>query len=145
MGAFADSARLGRVLALGVASTLVLTASFVGLVGLADGAVHHTTTRLPIYVTATAAVFVGAVVVFEASSGGRRALVAAAAAAAVATLFVVGFGGEGVVYALAEPGDVFDLQLLSYLLSAALMGTGVGYWAWRNLGSLPAGGLGDAL
>lgn len=144
MGAFADSARLGRVLALVVASTLALTASFVGLVGLADGAVHHTTTRLPIYVTATAAVFVGAVVVFEGSSGGWRAL-GAAAAAAVATLFVVGFGGEGVVYALAEPGDVFDLQLLGYLLSAALMGTGVGYWAWRNLGSLRTGGLGDAL
>lgn len=141
MAQFVDGTRLGRVLALVVLSTLALTASVVGLVGLADGAVRRTTTRLPIYVTATAAVFIGAVVVFEESRGGVRTLVAAVAAA-VATLFVVGFGGEGVVYALAEPGEVFDLQLLGYLLSAALMGTGVGLWAWRNWASLR---VGDAL
>lgn len=127
------------------ASTLALTASFVGLVALARGEVQRTPERLPIYATAAAAAFVGGIVVFEeAGHRGRRALVGATLAGA-ATLFVTGLGGEGVVYALDTPEAVFEIQLLGYLLSAALMGTGVGDWALRNLDSLREGELSDAL
>ena len=145
MARLVDGTRLGRVLALVLASTFALTASFVGLVALARGEVQGTPERLPIYATAAAAAFVGGIVVFEeAGHRGRRALVGATLAG-LTTLFVTGLGGEGVVYALEAPEAVFEVQLLGYLLSAALMGTGVGYWAVRNLDSLRAGGLSDAL
>lgn len=140
-----DGTRLGRVGVLVVASTLALTASFVGLVGLASGEAQGVRSRLPIYVTATAVVFVASVVGFEESSRRGQRSLAGAVGAAAATLFVAGCGGEGVLYAMANPGDVMEVQLLGYLLSAALMGTGVGYWAWRNWGSLRSARLGDTL
>lgn len=145
MARLVDGARLGRVLALVFASTLALTASFVGLVALARGEVRGTPERLPIYATAAATAFVAGIVAFEeAGHRGRRALLGATLAGS-ATLFVTGFGGEGLVYALERPAAVFEVQLLGYLLSASLMGTGVGYWALRNLDSLREGGLSDAL
>lgn len=145
MARFVGRARLGRLGVVVAASTLALTASFVGLVGLASGGVEGAVTRLPAYVLVTAVVFVGGVVLFEQSRHeGRRALWAATVAAA-ATLLVVGLGGEGVVYALANPDDVLRSQLFAYLLSAGLMGTGFGYWGWRNWESLRPAGIGDAL
>lgn len=145
MAGFVSRARLGRLAAMVGLSTVALTASFVGLVALVTGNVTGTTSRLPFYLLATAAVFVAGVVLFEESRHeGRRALVAAVVAA-VATLFVVGLGGEGVVYALENPESAIRSQLFTYLLSAALIGTGVGYWSWRNWESLRPAGIGNSL
>lgn len=145
MAGFVGRVRLGRLGAVVAASTLALTASFVGLVGLARGGVHGTSTRLPAYVLSTAVVFVAGVVLFEESRhDGRRALLRAVAAA-LATLYVVGLGGEGVAFALANPDAVLRSQLFAYLLSAGLMGTGFGYWGWRNWESFRPAGIGDAL
>lgn len=145
MAGFVSRARLGRLAAVVVLSTAVLTASFVGLVALATGSVSGTHSRLPAYLLVTAGVFVAVVVLTEESRHeGRRALVAAVLAAA-ATLFVVGLGSEGVVYALEKPEEAVRSQLFTYLLSAALIGTGVGYWGWRNWEALRPGGLGDSL
>ena len=136
MAGFASRARLGRLLVLVGLSTAALTVSFVGLVGLASGGVTGVATRIPFYLLVTAAVFVAGVVLFEESRHeGRRALVAAAVAA-FATLLVVGLGSEGTLYALENPDVVVRSQLFAYLLSAALMGTGIGYWGWRNWESL---------
>ncbi|MBP1987073.1 hypothetical protein [Halolamina salifodinae] len=140
-----DGPRLGRLGVLVGASTLSLTASFVGVVALASGEARGTTARIPVYVTATAVVFVAGVVLFEESRHrGRSALIGSTLVAA-ATLFVAGFGGEGVVYALSNPAAVFEVQLLGYLVSAALLGTGVGYWTWRNWELLRVAGIADAL
>jgi hypothetical protein len=35
--------------------------------------------------------------------------------------------------------------LFTYLLSAALIGTGVGYWGWRNWEALRPAGIGNSL
>lgn len=145
MARFVDGVRLGRLGALVAVSTMALTASFVGLVALASGSVEGSDTRLPVYVLAAAVVFVGGIVAFEESSHeGRRALWAATVTG-VATFVVAGLGGEGVVYTLSNPDAVLRSQLSTYLLSAGLMGTGFGYWGWRNWSSLRASGLGDAL
>jgi hypothetical protein len=145
MAGFVSRARLGRLAAVIGFSTAALTASFVGLVALATGSVSGTLSRVPFYLLVTAAVFVAGVVLFEESRhDGRRALVAATLVAA-ATLFVVGFGGEGVIYALEDPEEAIRSQLFTYLLSAALIGTGVGYWAWRNVSALRSAGIGDSL
>lgn len=145
MAGFVSRARLGRLAAIVGVSTVALTASFVGLVALATGSVSGTLSRVPIYVLVTAAVFVAAVVLFEESHhDGRRTLLAATLAAAV-ILFVVGLGGEGVIYALEDPEEAIRSQLFTYLLSAALIGTGVGYWTWRNWETFRSGGIGDSL
>lgn len=142
---FADRARLGRLAGLVVVSTVGLTASFIGLVALASGAVDGAVARLPAYVLSMAFTFVGGIVVFEESRHqGRRALWAAGSVAVVAFL-VVGLGGEGVVYAIDHPDEVLGSQIFAYLLSAGLMGTGFGYWGWRNWRSLRTTGLADAL
>ena len=145
MAGFVSRARLGRLAAMVGLSTVALTASFVGLVALATGSVTGTLSRIPLYLLVTAAVFVAGVVLFEESRhDGRRALVAATLVAA-ATLFVVGFGGEGVVYALEDPEEVIRSQLFGYVVSAALIGTGIGYWGWRNWERLRPAGIGNSL
>jgi len=145
MVGFVSRARLGRLAAVVALTTVALTASFVGLVALATGSVTDPASRLPFYLLVTAAVFVAAVVLLEESRHeGRRALVASLLAA-LTTLFVVGLGGEGIVYALREPEEAIRSQLFTYLLSAALIGTGVGYWGWRNWESLRPAGIGNSL
>jgi len=145
MAGFVDGARLGRLALLVLASTLSLTASFLGIVGLASGGVGGTAARLPLYVTATAVVFVTGVLLFEGTRHRGKRSLAASVLLALATLFVVGLGGEGVVYAAANPGIVLEVQLLGYLVSAALLGTGLGYWLWRHWEALRVAGVGDAL
>ena len=145
MAGFVSRARLGRLAAIVALSTVALTASFVGLVALVTGSVDGTLSRLPIYLLVTAAVFVAAVVLFEESRHEGRGVLVAAALTAAATLFVVGFGGEGVVYALANPEAAIRSQLFTYLLSAALIGTGVGYWGWRNWAWFRSAGIGNSL
>lgn len=139
-----DRARLHRAGALVAVSTLVLTASFVGFVGLTTGAVAGTRSRLPAYVLALAIAFVATLVYFEET--GRRYVrsLRPAGCVAVATFLLVGFGGEGVVYVLTAPGEVVGTRLFAYLLSAGLIGSGVGYWGWRNWRALGSGGLPDA-
>lgn len=145
MAGFVSRARLGRLAAVVGLSTIALTASFVGLVALVTGSVSGTLSRAPLYLLVTATVFVAGVVLFEESRHeGRRALVAATLVAAV-TLFVVGFGGEGVVYVLTAPEEAIRSQLFGYVVSAALIGTGIGYWAWRNWERIRPAGLGNSL
>jgi hypothetical protein len=145
MAGFVRRARLGRLAVTVGLSTVALTASFVGLVAFVTGSVTGTLSRVPIYLVLTAAVFVAAVVLFEESSHERRRTLVAPALTAAATLFVVGFGGEGVVYALADPEAAIRSQLFIYLLSAALIATGVGYWGWRNWAWFRPAGIGNSL
>ncbi|WP_435116458.1 hypothetical protein [Halolamina sp. C58] len=88
--------------------------------------------------------FVGRIA-WSGGDGREERSLGAAIAGAFAVLLAVGLGAEGVVYAWAHPAAVFELQLLGYLLSAALMGTGVGVWAVRRLDALRAGDFRDAL
>lgn len=140
-----DRVRLHRAGALVTISTLVLTADFVGLVGLTTGAVAGTLSRLPGYVLSMAVAFVAAILYYEEMGRHHTRSLRAAGGVALAALLLVGFGGEGVVYALSAPREVFGTRLFAYLLSAGLIGTGFGYWGWRNWRSLRAGGLPDAL
>ena len=115
-----------------VASTVALTASFLGLVGLLTGDVAGLTGRLPFYVLVTAVVFVAAIVFFETElRDAQRILVLAVLTAAMAFL-VVTFGGEGLTYLVQNHEEVVASHLLFYILSAGLIGTGLGYWALQH-------------
>lgn len=66
-------------------------------------------------------------------------------AAFVGAVVFVGLGSEGVRYALVRPDTVLSSSLLVYLVAAALVASGLGYWSvrnWRLLGRrIPDGRL----
>ena len=141
------AARLGGVV---LASTLVLTAAFVGVLALVSGGNDGVGGRLPGYVLAMAVAFVGFVVAAEqriddrpGPVDGRRVIVTAGGFAL--TVFVtVALSGEGVVYALRNPGRVVASEVFLYFLAAGLIGTGLGYWGLRHWREFAARSVGPA-
>lgn len=126
------AARLAAVVGGG---TLVLTASFVGLIALVDGGNPGFGARLPVYVLAMAVAFVAGLLLIETRYEGRAdggSIIVTAATIAVAVFAAVTLSGEGVVYAAANPTRVLASKNLLYFLAAGLVGTGVGYWAVRH-------------
>lgn len=129
-----------RVGALVCGCTLVLTASFLGLVSLTTGTATDIGARLPYYVLVMALAFVAGVVGLDTRRREGRRLLVAAVGLALGVFAIASLGTEGVVYALQSPERVVASQLLVYFLAAGLVGTGVAYWAlqyWREL--LPRG------
>lgn len=114
------------------ATTLALTAAFLGIVGIVSGAAAGIVGRLPLYVLAGSVGFVAALLAAEHSQYyGREALVSATAVGVVGFV-MIGLGTEGVVYGLTHPDAVVASHLSVYLLSAAMIASGVGYWSVRN-------------
>ena len=129
------AARLGGVV---LASTLVLTAAFVGVLALVNGGNDGVGGRLPIYVLAMAVAFVAFLFAAEQrlerrsrSVDGRRVIVTAGGFA-VTVLLAVALSGEGVVYAVRNPDQVVASEVSLYFLAAGLIGTGLGYWGLRH-------------
>lgn len=118
-----------------IVSTLFLTSAFFGIVAVITGSVTNFEQRLPIYVLLSALAFVTVVLVLEdANEPGAPILVSTLVVGAMA---LVGFSlaGEGYLYAEANPNEVASSQLIFYFVAAALICTGVGYWAvhhWRE-------------
>lgn len=132
-----------RLAALVGGGTLVLTASIVGLLALADGGSPGLSARLPVYVLAGAVAFVAGLLLIEVRYEGRAdatAIVGTAGAIAITVLVVVALSGEGVVYAAANPDRVLVSQNLLYFLAAGLVGTGLAYWAVRHWREFTGGG-----
>lgn len=129
------AARLGGVV---LASTLVLTAAFIGVLALVSGGNDGIGGRLPGYVLAMAVAFVGFVVVAEQhSDGGSRSvdgrqIIVTAGAFALSVLVTVTLSGEGLVYAVGNPDQVVASEVFLYFLAAGLIGTGLGYWGLRH-------------
>jgi hypothetical protein len=118
------------------ASTLALTASFLGVVGLLTGGVSGLTDRLPFYVLVTAVAFVGAIVLLEEESRQAVRVLQLSVLGAALTFGLVTFGGEGINYLYQNQEEVVTSQLIFYILAAGLIGTGVCYWALRNRSEL---------
>lgn len=132
---WADRGRVARVGALILTSTVVLTASFIGVVAVVTGGVVDFERRLPAYVLVTAAVFVSVIVLLDDETAAGSQVLAVTVSIGVVTFLVAALGGEGVVFALEHPAELVSSQLVFYFLSAGLLCTGVGYWAihhWRE-------------
>jgi hypothetical protein len=140
-----DRAMLARTGALVGVCTAVLTAAFVGVVALASGRATGVGSRLQFYILAGAVVFVGSLLVLEESKYEGTTVILGAVGSGIAGLVIVGLGSEGVRYALARPDTVLSSSLLVYLVAAALVASGLGYWSvrnWRLLGQrMPNNGL----
>ncbi|MFB6164246.1 MAG: hypothetical protein ABEJ31_03720 [Haloarculaceae archaeon] len=126
----------GRVVVGIVASTLVLTAAFVGLLGVLSGDLSGTGARLPIYVLGLAAAFVASVVWLARLGADGATAMLGSVGIAVASFVLFGLAGEGVVYTVRFSGRVLGTQLLAYFVAAGLICTGLGYWVltyWRDV------------
>ncbi|WP_335999817.1 hypothetical protein [Halorientalis halophila] len=131
-----DAESIGRAGALVATCTLILTASFVGLVALVSGETAGLSQRLPVYVLGMATAFVGAVLLTEAQGLDGRTVIAAAGATALGTFVVLTLGGEGVLHAIQNPEALVTSHLLFYFLAAGMIATGFGYWGinhWNEL------------
>ena len=117
--------RLGGVVG---GSTLALTMSFFGLIALLTGTAGGAMTRLPLYVFALAATFVGTLVALEDIHADAEAILKAAAGAAAGNFLLVALASEGSVYALRHPTEAVSSQLFVYVLSAGMIATGLGFW-----------------
>lgn len=114
------------------AFTVVLTANFVGLMGLLTEQPPAAGGRVPFYVLAAAVVFVAAILLLETVGYDGRTVLTASMTAAVLGFVLVGLGVEGVIFAVANPDAIIASQLLIYFLAAAVIATGVGYWGLRH-------------
>jgi FtsH-binding integral membrane protein len=112
--------------------TLVLTAVFVGIVALASGQAAGLVGRLPLYVLATAVAFLAVLLVADHDRTHGMTILGRSVAVAVVCFVTVSLGTEGVVYAVRYPETVVGSHLFVYLLSAAVIASGLGYWAARN-------------
>lgn len=123
-------------MALGVVFlSLLLTAAFLGLVGLISGAPLDVSSRLPAYSLVMGIVFVVAILRLDSPNReGMMVLVSTSGIAALAFV-LVGLASEGVMYTLVRPDEVLTSNLIFYFAAAGLVCTGVVLWAlhhWRE-------------
>lgn len=130
-----DWVQLGGLIA---GATFVLTASFVG--ALSFGRVPDLWSRVPWYLIAAAAVFVGTIVLLERHDAPGGTIIVTAIVIGLVGFVAVTLGVEGVIFAFQHPEAVFDSRLLLYFMAAALAATGIGYWALNHWREFTAGG-----
>lgn len=124
--------------------TVLLTASFVGVLAVLSTEVTGVADRLPWYIVLAAGVFVGTIVLLEESGSDGGTIIVSAILLGGLGFVLVALAVEGFIYAVTYPELVFVSQLVLYLLAAGLIGTGVGYWAvnhWREFSNSTGGGI----
>lgn len=118
-----------------LASTLVLTASFIGVVAFITGFVSAFEQRLPIYVLVAAIIFVVVIVSLDEEDAPGRPVIVTTLSVSVLGFLLVTLSGEGLRYAIAKPSELVSSQLVFYFTAAGLFCSGVGFWAlhhWRE-------------
>jgi hypothetical protein len=141
-GSYLDGDLLGQIgpLVAGIGvCTVLLTASFVGIVGLVSGAVEGLVGRLPLYVLTSSVAFVAVLVAADQRYRRGPRVLGRAVTAARGTVGGGARGWGGVREAGAAPAAVVAARLFVYLLSAAIIASGLGYWVvrhWQDLRAL---------
>lgn len=116
-------------------STLVLTASFVGILALMSGRLGVAGERLPWYALAMGVAFVSAVLGLSHQEADAETVLLASSGLGVITLVMSLLAVEGVMYAITAPEKVFASHLVVYFLAAGLIATGLTFWLvtyWRE-------------
>ena len=121
-----------RVSVVVAVATLFLTASFVGLLALLNGDLRGSSSRIAWYLTVAAVAFVGVIILLETQDAAGTSIITTAAIVATLVFVLVSLGVEGFLYAVRNPAAVFVSQTILYFFAAALIGSGVGYWALRH-------------
>lgn len=126
---------LARTSGLATASTLVLTASFIGVLSFIEGATAGIWDRVPWYLVAAAILFTATVVLLERHDATGKVIIGTATISGAIAFVVIMLMIEGLFYTIRYPEEVFVTQYVLYFLAAGLLGTGIGYWGiqhWRE-------------
>jgi len=118
-----------------VAATLLLTASFLGVVAAVVGVATGVGGRLALYFLAGGVAFVVSTLALSGRGLDGATVLLATVGVSLLTFVLALSAGEGVRYAILRPGEVFDVQLLGYLAAAGLVVTGLSIWTvryWRE-------------
>lgn len=119
---------LARIGTLVLGSSLALTLAFFGVLALATGNAAGLSGRVPFYVLAAAVTFAAALVGLDRRHWDGRDLLFVSIGLGVVAFLLFTLGLEGVVFAIEHPGESLASRRFLYLLSAALVATGLGYW-----------------
>jgi len=84
------------------------------------------------YLTIAAVAFVGVIILLETQDAAGTSIITTAAIVAALVFVLVSLGVEGLLYAVRNPAAVFVSQTILYFFAAALIGSGIGYWALRH-------------
>lgn len=138
--ALSDSQRvIAQVSALIVACTLLLTAGFVGFIAAISGELGGFEARIQWYFAVAALVFVATIVLLELNDAGGATIITSATVVGVLAFLLIFLAAEGVLFTLDNPETV-ELSRLVVFASAALVATGIGYWALRHWREFTASG-----
>ncbi|WP_248516179.1 hypothetical protein [Salinarchaeum laminariae] len=124
-----------RTAALAAASTIVITASFIGVLALLEGEFSTLDSRIPWYLVATSLIFLSTIFLLEEHGADGIEIIAITGVVTVLGFIMIVLAVEGVNYARTHPEDVFVDRLVLYFLAAGMFGTGIGYWGikhWRE-------------
>lgn len=131
-----------KMAGLAAASTIVITASFVGVLALFEGEFSSLDGRIPWYLVACSLVFLATIFLLEEHGSDGAEIIAVTAVVTALSFVLIVLSVEGVNYARTNPDDVFVDQLVLYFLAAGMFGTGIGYWGirhWREFTRGPGG------
>lgn len=115
-----------------IASTLILTSSFLGVLAIASREIEGFQSRIPWYLLLAALVFVATIVILENYGADGREILLTSLVSGVTGLTVGLLSVEGIIYTIRFPSDVFISRLVIYFVAAGLIGTGIAYWALRH-------------
>ena len=127
-----DVETVGRAVVPVAGSTVLLTAAFLGILALLTNRATGFADRFPYYVLLMAVGFVVALFLLERPTlEGTQILVATLGL--TLTIFVsVTLAGEGITFAIKHPDEVLVSNLIMYLVSAALIASGLVFWSVRH-------------
>jgi hypothetical protein len=124
-----------RVLLVVGVSTVLLTASFVGVLAVLNGEFETASGRIPWYFVISAGVFVATIILLEEGGADGSTIIISALLFSTLGFGLISLAVEGVLFAINYPELVFISQLVLYFFAAGLIGSGIGYWAlnhWRE-------------
>ncbi|MGM0398203.1 MAG: hypothetical protein ACQEQY_04350 [Halobacteriota archaeon] len=133
-----DVGTVGRAVIPILGSTILLTASFLGILALLTNQADGFADRFPVYVLLMAIGFVAALFLLERPNLEGTQILVATLGLTVTIFAVVTLAGEGLTYAMANPDEVLVSNLILYLVAAALIGSGLAFWSvrhWREYAS----------
>ena len=120
-----------RVALLIASWTLLLTASFVGLIAAISGEIQGFESRLHWYFGVTAVVFVATILLLELNDVDGKTIIIPAVMTGLLSFTLFFLAAEGVLFTMKNP-EIVAVSRLVIFLSAALVATGLTYWALRH-------------
>lgn len=133
----------GRTVGLAGASTIVITASFLGVLSVIESGFSALGDRIPWYLVGTSLIFLGLVFVLEDQGVEGREIIAITSVVSALALVVIALSVEGLYFAAQNPKSIITSTTVLYFLAAGMFGTGIGYWGikhWREFTQQTAAG-----